>query len=170
MLVVERDDRTYTLRDDDTVVWRTTVAWSEPACFTFWAEVVWTAASVVAVGAGGEVAFLDLQTGRERMRFGVAGYFGYLELVDDDLFVLGCRRIARYRSSLERVWQSDDIAVDGITLGSVADGVVQVNCEMDPPGGWFAVTLDLATGTERSREPAFTDGYVGLYGSADPRA
>ena len=64
-------------------------------------------------------------------------------------------------------WIARDVAVDGIVFGEVEGPLLTVHAEMDPPGGWFAVTLDARDGRELDRQPALTPGYVGLYGAAE---
>ena len=46
-----------------------------------------------------------------------------------------------------------------------AEGAVaHLFAEMDPPGGWFAVEMDLLTGAELARRPAFSPCYAGYSG------
>ena len=95
-------------------------------------------------------------------------FFGELSLQRVEgtewLFVLGWRDVHAFTPDLEEQWVSRDVAVDGITDGTVEGSVLHVHAEMDPPGGWFSVQLDVRTGRELAR-PAFTEEYVGLYGA-----
>jgi hypothetical protein len=63
-----------------------------------------------------------------------------------------------------------DVAVDGLTGadGCHDGGVLIVNAEMDPPGGWFEVVLDARSGRDLGRTPSFSPGYVGVYGVGPP--
>jgi hypothetical protein len=103
----------------------------------------------------------------------VRSYFGELALhpaasaEQEMLFILGCSDVLAYGPSLRPHWRAEDVAVDGITFRGVEGTAVLVSAEMDPPGGWFDVELELATGREISRRPAFTAGYVGIYGSKE---
>ena len=47
---------------------------------------------------------------------------------------------------------SEVVAVDGIVFGEICDNTIIVSAEMDPPGGWVDVALDLLTGAELWRE------------------
>lgn len=73
----------------------------------------------------------------EVQRVAIEGYFGYFELTDDILYVLGCSNILAFDRNLQLIWKSGDIAVDGITLEKIENGIITVNCEIDPPGGWI---------------------------------
>jgi hypothetical protein len=131
-------------------------------------EAIWAEAGVAAIGGKSVVLLLELSSGAERRRISVPSYFGHLsvQLVDgvEWLFVLGWADVHAFAPNLEEQWVSRGVAVDGITGGTVEGDILHVNAEMDPPGGWFSVQLDVRTGRELAREPAFTDDYAGIYG------
>lgn len=133
-------------------------------------ELVWPAAAVTVVfGEEEEVRFVDLESGTVRARVPVSGDWGHLaihhasETGEETLFVLGQCDVLAFRASLDLRWRADGVAVDGILFKEVHGNSVRISAEMDPPGGWFAVALDLQTGAEISRIPAFTPDYVGVY-------
>ena len=136
---------------------------------SFREEAVWAEASVAAIGGKGVVVLLDLLSGAERCRIDVPSCFCGLSVQRVDgvewLFVLGWTDVHAFAPGFEEQWVSRGVAVDGITHATVDGAVLHVNAEMDPPGGWFAVQLDVRTGQELAREPGFTDDYVGVYGA-----
>jgi hypothetical protein len=130
-------------------------------------QLVWPAAGVAVIGGAAEVHFLDLETSATRLHLPLKTYFGHLSLQGADreemLFVLECSDILAVRASLELAWHTKDVAVDGIVFRRIEESRLWVGVEMDPPGGWFDVEIDLATGAEISRRPAFTKDYEGVY-------
>lgn len=131
----------------------------------FKAELVWADQAVI--GCGEAVYFLELSTGKLLQKLRVRGYFGYLVTCEDRLFVCGMRDLHCFVPSRRELWCARDIAVDGVTGPTVEGAMVRVHCEMDPPGGWFDVELDLETGRELGRKPDFTEGYEGFYGKRE---
>jgi hypothetical protein len=112
----------------------------------------WTAASVVAVGAGQRVDFHAIATGAKvasiALGAGEGGDgFGQLAFgVDDTLYVLGWRDVTAVAPSLAVRWVARDVAVDGIVWRDQQGPHLLLSAEMDPPGGWVDVILDVATG------------------------
>ena len=59
------------------------------------------------------------------------------------------------------LWRTSNLAIDGVVVNSVENGLIQGEGEWDPPGGWrpFTVRLDsgalIAGGDPLSRDPAF---------------
>lgn len=155
-------------RRDGSVLWTVDVDFEEDPCPAFRAGAVWVGAGVAAIGGGSVVLLLDLSSGEPKRRIRVPSYFGALSLQRVEgaewLFVLGWRDVHSFTPDLEERWVSRDVAVDGITGGTVEGSVLYVNAEMDPPGGWFSVRLDVRTGRELAREPAFTEEYVSRSG------
>jgi hypothetical protein len=158
-----RIDDTYVLFDGQTPRWSVTIDWGDYASFPFREEMVWSAAGVAVIGGGAAVYLLDLETAHIRLRVPMHSYFGHLALDvdrggDEVLFLLGCDEVIAYGKTLDRRWHTKDVAVDGVLFDRVEGGRLWVRAEMDPPGGWFAVELDLATGKELSRRPDFPLG------------
>lgn len=108
-------------------------------------------------------------------RLDVPCLFGHLALDPGEegvrpetLYVLGWTDAIAIDPSLETRWSARDLAVDGITFNGVSGPLIRLSVEMDPPGGWFEIELDSATGHERSRAEAFSDDYLGIYGGPRP--
>ena len=76
----------------------------------------------------------------------ISGYFGGFEIIDDDLYVLGCDTIIAVDSHMTEKWTSEDIAVDGVLLKEIEGDSIIVSCEMDPPDGWVDKRISLSNG------------------------
>ena len=76
----------------------------------------------------------------------ISGYFGYFEIINDSLYVLGCDNITAFDSCMNEKWISEDIAVDGVTFNKTEGDTMVVSCEMDPPGGWLHKRISLSDG------------------------
>jgi hypothetical protein len=167
-------DGTCVLRDGDVERWRVSPAFGDATAWNPFREaLVWSGARLVVAAAGDHVHLLDLDTGNPRATLDLSpDHFGHLALIEliavtpttDLLLVLGWTDIRAYDSTASLRWHARNVAVDGITFDCLQASVLRVHAEMDPPGGWFAVSLDPATGRELDRQPAFLPGYVGLYG------
>jgi len=76
----------------------------------------------------------------------IKGYFGYFEITDDVLYVLGCHYVYAYDSNMNEIWVSDFLAYDGIICKRIEGNIMYLSCEMDPPGGWVDKKIDVITG------------------------
>ena len=76
----------------------------------------------------------------------VDGYFGYFVKNQDYIYILGCENIIAIDIDARFVWKSDNIAVDGIVCNGIEGHIMYISCEMDPPGGWEDMKIDLLTG------------------------
>lgn len=162
--------------------WRTSLGLGEAAAWSPFSEaIIWPRARRVVAGAGDRVHLLDLDTGTLCGTLDLSpDLFGYVELVDvadgdsttDLLLVLGWTDVRAYTADASLLWHARHVAVDGITFDALHGSILRLRAEMDPPGGWFAVSLDAATGRELDRHPAFLPGYHGLYGESpdEPRS
>lgn len=133
----------------------------------------WPLADRVIVGAGQHIHVLHLPNGELDTTWPLApDLFGHLALAEvtpgttstELLLVLGWTGVRAYGPELRLRWHTRDLAVDGITFDHAHGSRIHLHAEMDPPGGWFAVTLDATTGEELVRTPDFSEDYVGLYG------
>lgn len=167
-------DGTCVLWAGDHERWRLSLGFGdEDAWNPFREAIVWPRAHRVVVGAGSRVHVLDLETGAPHATIDVTpdgfGHLAIAELTEaasttDLLLVLGWTDVRAYDRATLR-WHARDVAVDGITFDAVDGSVLRLHAEMDPPGGWFSVALDLATGRELERRPDFLPGYRGIHGS-----
>lgn len=159
MISIERDGPVAAVKRDGQVLWRL-----DRQGNPFVSAIYWTTARVVAIGAGKCVQFVDDKSGRMvgMIELGVGdegdwfGNFG--EDVEDTLYVLGWTDITAVDAQLSVKWVSNNVAVDGIIGGRCEDGRLLVSAEMDPPGGWEDVALDVETGCVTSRS-ARSAGY-----------
>lgn len=148
---------------DGEPAWQVVVSWGEHGHVPFHEEVQWPDAGVVAIGGGAHVYFLALDTGELRRELPLPCRFGHLALAGDALYVLGYTDIVAIDAKLATRWWARGVAVDGIVFDEATPSIVRVAAEMDPPGGWFDVTLDATTGAELTRTPAFSDDYSGRF-------
>jgi hypothetical protein len=152
----------------------------ERACFR--EAFLWQRGGVACVGAAEHVWLFDLASGAPRLHLdrsglhsaasSLFGHFGQATLRDGTelLVVLGHTDLTAIDASLSIRWMARDVAVDGITgADGCSDGdTLIVQAEMDPPGGWFEVTLDARTGRELRRTPSFSPDYGGAYREGTP--
>ena len=76
----------------------------------------------------------------------IDGYFGEFVKNQDCLYIIGCENIIAIDIDSNFVWKSDYIAVDGIECKGIEGQIMDISCEMDPPGGWEDMKIDLLTG------------------------
>jgi hypothetical protein len=163
------------LRDGDPL-WAVSIGFDnsvfEYSRVPFHDEVVWERAGVVAVGGGDRVYLLDIQTGDLRREVEVPSLFCELALAGAEdgqelLLILGWSDVHALGRDLSTRWVARHVALDGLTFERSYEGTCVVHAEMDPPGGWFEVTLDACDGHEVGRKPAFSPDYVGWYRSVE---
>lgn len=169
------------LWDGDVERWRASLDLGEAAGWNpFRAAMIWACARRVVAGAGDRIELLDLDTGILCATLELSpdqfGYLALVEVADKDsttelLLVLGWTDVRAYTADASLLWHARGVAVDGITFDALDGSVLRLRAEMDPPGGWFAVSLDVASGEELDRQPALLSGYRGLYGDGpeEPR-
>jgi hypothetical protein len=173
-------DGTCMLRAGDVERWRVTLDFGEAAAWNpFRDAIVWPRAERIVAGAGDRVHWLHLETGKPCATLDLSpDHFGHLALIEitegssttELLLVLGWTDVRAYDANAVLRWHARDVAVDGITFDEVRGSILRLHAEMDPPGGWFAVSLDPATGQEIDRQPDFLPGYLGLYGEGPNEA
>lgn len=122
-------------------------------------EVVWPAASVVAIAGGPTVHFLSPDSGAVLRSLSLDDdLFGHFGPADRDvMYVLGWRNVIAVDRTLAVRWVSRDVAVDGITWKGESRNRIQLSAEINPPGGWVDVELDAVTGRELARTEAADD-------------
>lgn len=149
---IERTGDTYVARDADGIAW-TVESHLDTSGTPFRDEIVWPAASVVAIGGGNAVHFLSAETGAVVKTLSLADdLFGHFGPNDRDvLYILGWRHVFAVDRALAVRWVSKDVAIDGITWRGCQGNRIQIAAEMNPPGGWVDVDLDAITGREIAR-------------------
>jgi hypothetical protein len=135
------------LVDGDESRWTVAVRWSDARC-PFEGMLVWEQACCALVGAHAELYALDLATGAIRGHWDVGFYFSELVRSPDaqTVFVLGARSVLALAADLRLRWQSPEIAVDGIRFVRFLADELVLDAEVDPPGGWRRVALNLSSG------------------------
>lgn len=161
------------LWDGDRERWRASLGLGEAAGWNPFCEAItWPRVGRVVAGAGDRIHLLDLDTGTLCATLDLSpDHFGYLALIEvadgdsttDLLLVLGWTDVRAYTADASLLWHARHVAVDGITFDALHGSILRLHAEMDPPGGWFAVSLDVATGRELDRHPALLPGYRGLF-------
>ena len=153
------------MADDGAALWTIEIDASaiEDACFC--EAFLWQPGGVACLGAAEHVWLFDLTSGAPRQRLDLGeihgarpslfGHFGHATLGDGTalLIVLGYTDVLALDASLSIRWTARGVAVDGITGadGCEPGDLLILHAEMDPPGGWFEVTLDARTGRELRR-------------------
>ena len=149
---VDRTSDTYVARDADGVVW-TVELHLDMRGTPFREEIVWPAASVVAVGGGDAVHFLSAESGAVvatlPLEVDTFGHFGPAD--GDVLYVLGWRHVVAVDRTLATRWVSRDLAVDGLVWKDQVGDRILLSAEMDPPGGWVDVEIDVLSGSRIAR-------------------
>ena len=137
---VEREGDTYVARNEAGVLWRVELRLDMTAT-PFREEIVWTAASVIAVGGGRDVHFLAAESGKVVRTLALDhDLFGHFGPADSDvLYVLGWQHVVALDRTLEVRWISRDVAVDGIVYVGNERGRLQLSAQLDPPDGWVDV-------------------------------
>lgn len=145
----------FSVLKDGTIVWQSAILW-ESHCSPFQAQVVWKEAGVILFGAHAEVYALDADKGKVIFHKRLDSYFGYFEfdLSCRVLFVLTGTEVLCFNTAFRELWSTRGLAVDGVVCQELADDFMIVAAEVDPPGGWDRVKIDIATGREISRLPA----------------
>jgi hypothetical protein len=107
----------------------------------------------VFVGVG-ESVFVIRPLERTWDRILLEDYFGYLYTPEDfGLPATGFGVLVATGSALFNLtntgilnWCAQDLAVDGVQVSDVRDGLIFGSAELDPPGGWQPFILHLSTG------------------------
>lgn len=99
------------------------------------------------LGTGSEIIAVDLTT-FEYKRYSIDWYFGYFLEHGETLFAASAAGVLAFDGNMELLWRNESLAVDGVTFGGVCGGVLEISCELDPPGGWVDKRLDILTGSE----------------------
>lgn len=99
------------------------------------------------IGSDRKAYFVDIEKA-EYHEMDIPMYFGYFREFGGRLYIFTGVGIIAIDNDMNKLWQNDSLAVDGVTGGELsADGkYLTVSCELDPPGGWVDVTISTETG------------------------
>jgi hypothetical protein len=87
-------------------------------------------------------------------RIQLEDYFGHLYMPEDfglpatsfRVLVASGTALFNLTTNGTLIWCARDLAVDGVQVSDVRDGLIFGSAELDPPGGWQPFVLDLITG------------------------
>lgn len=101
------------------------------------------------VGSGDRAYFVDLQT-QEIKTVLCEMYFGGFYVRGNRLYVASNSRLSCFDDHCQLLWQTGEIAVDGVRVDGFSEDALWVSCEMDPPGGWVLYQVSACDGTVRA--------------------
>lgn len=101
---------------------------------------------VLAVGFEEYFYLYDLTKRQNILRLYMDGYFGNMTFHNGQLLVADACGLHCVSLDGSIVWQNDSLAVDGVLIDSLTDGLIYGQGEHDPPGGWEDFVLDRKTG------------------------
>jgi hypothetical protein len=102
----------------------------------------------IAIGFAERVYLVPLAGGAARL-ITLGSYFSRLLSGDDWLIATSGCGIARLGPEGAVLWRSAPLAIDGVIVHSVADGIIAGEATDDPPDRWTPFRLALADGTRR---------------------
>jgi hypothetical protein len=87
-------------------------------------------------------------------RISLEDYFGYLYVPEDfglpatgfGVLVASGTALFNLTNTGTVIWCARNLAVDGVQVSDVRDGLIFGSAELDPPGGWQSFVLSLITG------------------------
>lgn len=134
----------YVLVERGTSRFRCEIFLTDPEAYPFEDVRVWH--ELLIIGYGSTLYCVDTVTRAARI-YPLNSYFGSVTTGDGYYLVASAENILRIdRSTGAKLWESRSIAVDGVVISNVDDDTITGDGEWDPPGGWRAFALSLATG------------------------
>jgi hypothetical protein len=112
-------------------------------CFFSEQALIWN--DFVAVGLGTSAFLVNLRT-RAVTTPAVDGYFSEFWSSEEVLLVVDATGITLVGKDGEVQWSNRDLAVDGVEVQDVKDGVIHGRGCIDPPERWEAFALSVGTG------------------------
>jgi len=101
----------------------------------------------IVVGFGYDVCLID-PVSRQVRTLPLAMYFSEFATGADYLIVASGIGLTRVDPAGEVVWCNEEVAVDGIRIDTISEGVISGDAEHDPPGDWRPFRVDLETGRQ----------------------
>lgn len=120
--------------------------------------------SWIVIGAGSHIHFLSKDRDKVKthslgdssfsyfMAFYTSAEFGQ-EIGDNLLLVASGTGLLLFNEEAELVWQSPELAVDGVIVASIKNNVIYGSAEQDPPDGWVDFAVNLKDG--KPKEPTW---------------
>lgn len=137
------EDKFYTVQIDGRNYLRVKVnddSWNPFNDWVFWR-------GFFCLGTGDEIIAVDLKS-LEYKRYSVDMYFGCFSEYEEMLLAASAAGVLAFNAKMDLLWRNESLAVDGVTFGGVSGNVLDISCELDPPGGWVDKRLDIRTGKE----------------------
>ena len=94
----------------------------------------------------GERAFLVHALDLHVLEIALPLYFEAFRASDEYLLILAGQGIVRLDPRGRVIWTNDQLAIDGVQLDAIEDGLIHGSGEWDPPGGWRPFRIRLDTG------------------------
>ncbi len=138
----EDSDTVLRVERDGVELCRVPLSSDQHECYAFRETRLWR--GMLVLGLGHRVLFVEVT--RVAHWHDLGEYFGHFFEAEDCLLVASCSRVHRFDGPGTPTWSSACLAVDGVIVESVADGLVLGSGEWDPPGDWRPFTLELTTG------------------------
>ncbi|HEU4557892.1 MAG TPA: hypothetical protein VFS20_08590 [Longimicrobium sp.] len=121
----------------------------------------------VAAGFGSRVYLVDPDT-RDAREFRLPFYFDRFVAGEHRLLAVSGAGITRIDPDGRVEWENPSVAVDGVNIHDVEDGIISGSAEQDPPGGWQPFRVDLATGRSLPRGQSWPVGPESPVGTPPP--
>ena len=78
-------------------------------------------------------------------------YVSDLLSANDVVYIFDCDGIIAINSDLEILWENHSLAIDGTKfVGFASDDIMEISCDMDPPGGWVDKRISIRDGALRN--------------------
>lgn len=94
---------------------------------------------------GGHIQFSSAEPESPKS-YELGAYIGYLYPLPEFLLVASDARLFCFDVTASLVWQSEVLAVDGVVIHDITEGVIYGEGEMNPPAGWRPFRLALNGG------------------------
>jgi hypothetical protein len=98
-----------------------------------------------AIGFGERLYLVNLDS-QQVLEFSLDGYFGQLQVNDNQLLVASAQNVIALDPSGAKLWQSAELGIDGVVLHEANANEIRGSGEWDPPGGWKEFRLSASTG------------------------
>lgn len=102
--------------------------------------------NVLAVGHEAHFYLFDISAGKPLLNLKLSGYFGYLYLNNNLLYIADADGITCINKQGEIRWDNHQLGIDGVIIESFTENKISGTGEWDPPGGWRKFTIEKETG------------------------